>query len=242
MALAPIPQRNNPRLSAAQLADYLVASQVVQLTILRQAKYPQSGKPLIIQYQHARRAISACLVAPSQAARIIGAAIADLEQRRDDSSSPPLVKEDAQRSIEVLNLFSRSVNARGIQEFHFDTPQKGGCLLISGVEVSVSPDAISLSQHRRDGARVGQAFIRCAVGGTSENAENKRSEANIHLATIAHMHAVETLEGRGIPHCPTSIVLDVPRSRLVTGPTGTAMRVRNIEAACSIIAAVWPTL
>lgn len=73
-------------------------------------------------------------------------------------------------------------------------------------------------------------------------AENRRSVANGHLATIAHMHTLDYIADLGAPHPPTSIVVDVPREAVVRGPVNSARRIANIEAACAMIAAIWPTI
>lgn len=210
--------------------------------ILRQAKNPGQNRPLIIQYQHARRGIAACLQSPEAINRIVAAAVTNLEQRRDDSSNGPLVRDDAQRSIDVIETFQRTVNILNFSGAVFGpAPAPSSSMVIAGVEVSVAPDAIARVTRGAE-QRVGEVFIRCTIGTTGDVAENRRAEANGHLATIAHMHAVQHLGHLGTPHAPTSMVIDVPRQVVVTGPANTTRRVRNIEDACRMIAAVWPTI
>lgn len=242
MARPPAP-RPNARLSASQLADYLVApTPIGQMGILRQAKYPGPNRPLIIQYQHAKKAIAECLRNRAAMPRIIAEAVVALEQRRDDPGSTPLVRDDAQRSIDVILQFQRSANNLDLWQASYDeAPARPATLNINGVEISVFPDALALSQARSD-SRVGQVFIRCTIGQQGDAAENRRAEANSHLATIAHLHATHYLAHRGVPHAPTSIVLDVPRSQVVRGATNIARRIANIETACAMIAALWPTV
>lgn len=172
--------------------------------------------------------------------RTIAQAITSLEQRRDDAANRPLVRDDARRCIEVVETFQRTVNAlnlwAGVR--YEAAPQRPVPLSISGVEVSVYPDAIAY----RGGERVGEAFIRCTIGGNNDSAENRRLEANGHLAVIAHMHAVAHLGPRGTPHSPTSMTIDVPRERVVCGPASTTTRVRQVETVCQMIAAIWPTV
>lgn len=209
------------------------------MAILRQAKYPGDARPLIIQYQLARGHIGACLFEPESLNRTVAQAVASLEQRRDDPANRPLVRDDARRCIEVIETFQRSVNALNLWGVRYEpAPQRPATLAISGVEVSVFPDAIAF----RGGERIGEVFIRCTIGAGNDNAENRRLEANGHLAVIAHMHTVATLSERGTPHAPTSMTIDVPRQRVVYGPPSTTMRVRQIETACAMIAAIWPTV
>lgn len=212
------------------------------MAILRQAKNPGEAKPLIIQYQLAKDHIASCLFEPESLNRTVAGAVVALEQRRDDPANRPLVRDDARRCIEVIRTFQGSVNALNLWGVRYEAPpQRSASLMISGVEVSVYPDAIAISDHRR-GDRVGEVFIRCTIGETNDNAENRRSEANGHLAVIAHMHTVATLAHLGTPHSPTSMVIDVSRERVVYGPGSTTLRVRQIETACAMIAAIWPTV
>jgi hypothetical protein len=238
-----VSSRALPKLSASQLADYLVApTPTSQMGILRQAKNPGSSKPIIIQYQHARRGISACLQTPELINHLIAQAATNLEQRRDDTANGPLIRDDAQRSIDVLQTFQRSVNALNLWGAEYlPPPNPSPPLMIVGVEVSVWPDAMSLV-WKGDEARVGEVFIRCTIGAAGDAAENRRAEANGHLATLAHMHTKQNLGDKGTPYAPASMVIDVPRSVVVTGPVNITRRVRNIEDACRMIAAVWPTL
>lgn len=214
-----------------------------QIGILRQAKFPGPSKPLVIQYQLARRCIAACLQAPQDANRIAAGARVQLEQRRDDTANGPLIRDDAARCLEVIETFQRTVNGLELGGITFLLGlNPSPSLMISGVEVTVWPDAVSSVDARGGETRIGEAFIRCTIGAGGDPAENRRAEANGHLATLAHMHAAQFLAGRGTPHSPTSMVIDVSRETVVRGPVNTTRRVANIQAACGMIAAFWPTV
>lgn len=218
------------------------AGPLAQRTILRQAKHPGQNKPLIIQYQHARRAIGSSLQAPFEQNRILAGAVVALEQRRDDPVHSPLIRDDAMRSIEVIQTFERTINALDFGNARFDAPlTPAPPLVIAGVEISVWPDATTHIDNR-SGERIGQLFVRCAMGSPGEAAGVRRAEANAHLATIAHMHAAGHLAHLGAVHAPCSMVLDVPRGNVIRGSSSVARRVANIEAACEMIAALWPQL
>lgn len=240
MARTPAP-RANPRLSASQLADYLsAATPVGQLGILRQAKNPGPHRPIIIQYHLARRTIAECLRDRGGINRIVAASTLALEDRRDDGANGPLVRDDAQRCIDVIDRFQRTSNALEIWDAEYREPrQPSPPLNINGVEVSVAPDALVLDNRRQ---RVGQAFIRCTIGTGGDAAENRRQEANVQLATIAHMHTTQYLTDLGQPHPQTSLVIDVSRESVFRAPANSARRIANIEAACAMIAAIWPTV
>lgn len=242
MARPPAP-RAQPRLSASQLADYLVSpTPVGQIGILRQAKNPGPNRPMIIQYNHARRAIAECLRDRAGVNRIVARSVQELEERRDNGTNGPLVRDDAQRCIDVIEAFQRSTNELDLWNAEYQAPRLPvQALNIRGVEISVAPDAIAVS-HRRNEVRVGQVFIRCTIGTPGDAAQGRRSEANGILATIAHLHTLHYLADLGTPHAPTSVVVDVPRSTVVRGPVNSARRIANIEAACGMIAAIWPNI
>ncbi|WP_157096698.1 hypothetical protein [Tsuneonella dongtanensis] len=223
------------------MADYLsAATPVGQLGILRQAKNPGPNRPIIIQYHHARRTIAECLRDRGGLNRIVAQANALLEDRRDDGTNGPLVRDDAQRCIDVIEAFQRASNALDVWGPEYrEARQPSPPLNINGVEVSVAPDALVIDNRR---ARVGQAFIRCTIGGAGEAAENRRAEANVNLATLAHMHATQYLADLGEPHPQTSMVIDVSRENVFRAPANSARRIANIEAACTMIAAIWPTV
>lgn len=236
-------QRALPRLSASQLADYLVApTPIGQLGILRQAKNPGPARPLIIQYQLAKRAIAECLRNRAQLNQIVARTVTELEARRDNGTNGPLIRDDAQRCIDVIQAFQLAQNQMDLWQHQYSEPApRSPSLNIRGVEVSVFPDVVA-SIQQRGVDRVGQVFIRCTIGQTTDVAENRRAEANGHLATIAHMHTMQYMAHLGTPHAPTSIVVDVPRHALVRGSANYARRVANIETACQMIAAIWPTV
>lgn len=242
MALPPANARVQPRLTATQLADYVAATTTLsQMAILRQAKFPGDAKPLIIQYQIIRKALASALTTPGGDARILGQVQHTLEQRRDDPSSRPLVVDDARRSLAVLEAFNQHRNQFDFGGARFEATDKPPSLVINGVEISVVPDAICISASKQ-GARVGQLFIRCAAGDKGEAAQGRRVESNAHLCTIAHMSTVANLSDKGTPYGPASMVIDVQRGKLYKGSSNTITRVRNIEASCAMIEAVWPKI
>jgi len=154
-----------------------------------------------------------------------------------------LVRDDALRSIDVIEQFQRSANALDLADMRFDVaPSDSNSLDIEGVEISSWPDAIAYQTPRRGEIRVGEVFIRCAIGITGDAAQERRAEANRILATIAHIHASHTLSHLGEISPSASMVLDVLRGLVVRGPANATRRVANIEAACRMIAARWPTI
>lgn len=174
--------------------------------------------------------------------RVAAAAIVGLQDRCDDMSNGPLVRDDAQRSIDVIEAFQRASNELDVWGSEYrEARVPSPTLAINGVEITVNPDAICLTA-RRDQQRVGQVFIRCTIGAAGDAAEGRRAEANGHLATIAHLHALQYLGDMGDPHPQSSLVIDVPRRSVVRGPANSARRIANIEAACRMIAAIWPTV
>lgn len=173
---------------------------------------------------------------------MVAAAVLDLQDRRDDMANGPLVRDDAQRCADVIEAFQRASNELDIWGSEYREPRLPSApLAINGVEIAVNADAICMTA-RRARPRIGQVFVRCTIGTAGDAAEGRRAEANGHLATIAHLHAQHYLGDLGDPHPQSSLVIDVPRRSVVRGPANSARRIANIEAACLMIAAVWPTV
>lgn len=213
-----------------------------QITILSNAKYLDSGKPKIVQYQYARSAIASFLISPTREAAILAQALTHLEQRQNDSALSAFARDDAKRSAELIESFQRSLNALDLQGNVFEQPPKNSSpLMINGVGVNVTPDAVVLGSYKQE-ERIGAAFLRLAKGADTEAADTARAAMFPILAALAHMHAATNLSDVGIAHAPLSLVIDVPRAEVCRASVNLTRRVANIEASCRIIAALWPTI
>lgn len=81
----------------------------------------------------------------------------ELQDRRDDMANGPLVRDDAQRCMDVIDAFQRATNELDLWGIEYLEPRiPSQPLNINGVEISVNADAICRAA-RRDGFRVGQA-------------------------------------------------------------------------------------
>jgi hypothetical protein len=242
MASSSIKVRSKPGLSAYQLADFMTSSPSGQITILKNAKYIDSGKPKILQYQIARAAIGQYLISPTRDMTIRSQALATLQQRQNDSALKAFAQDDAKRSIEAIETFQKSLNSLDLQGNVFEMPDKNATpLMIHDVAVSVQPDAIVMGSYKQED-RIGSAFLRLAKGAETEAADANRSAMFPLLAALAHLHTASNLKDVGVAHAPLSLVIDVPRGEVCRATTSLTRKVANIEASCRFIGALWPSI
>jgi hypothetical protein len=233
--------RTEPRLSAFQLADYIVASEVRKISILREAKYPDTGGAKIPQYQIAIQGAARFLVSPYHDPAILESASEKLLQRRDDTSLSPWVRDEAKRSLSALQIFARSHNTLGLKKQTFEKPPGNlPPLVIKGVTVNVEPELLVVGVHK-DQERIGSGFIRMAQGSGGEAATEHRKDAYCLLAALGHMHTARHLKTQGSAHEPFSLVIDVPRAEVYRA-SGLIKRGERIAANCQFIKSLWKDL
>lgn len=233
--------RTAPRLSAFQLADYIVASEVRKISILREAKYPDTGGAKIPQYQIAIQGAARFLISPYHDQAILDSAREKLLQRRDDTALTPWVRDEAKRSLAALEIFARSHNALGLKKHTFEKPPANLAPLdIEGVTINVDPEMLVVGVHKEQ-ERIGSGFIRMAQGSSGETAVEHRKDMHSLLAALGHMHTARRLKDQGSAHEPFSIVIDVPRAEVYRA-SGLIKRGERIAANCRFIKAMWKDL
>lgn len=233
--------RTEPRLSAFQLADYMVATENRKIRILEEAKYPDAGAAKIPQYQTAIQCAARFLISPYRDVSILERGSEKLTERRDDADLSPWAREEARRSLGALEKFARSHNLLGLKKHTFEKPPVGlPPMLIHGVTVNVEPEMLVVGVHK-DQERIGSAFIRMAAGGSGDAAEQHRRDMYCLLAALAHMHTARHLKEQGKAHEPFSMVIDVPRADVYRA-SGLVKRGERIEANCRFIKSLWKDL
>jgi hypothetical protein len=233
--------RTEPRLSAFQLADYIVATENRKIRILEEAKYPDQGSAKIPQYQIATQCAARFLISPYHDLAILERGREKLIERRDDSELSPWVREEARRSLTALEKFSRSHNSLSLKKHTFEKPPVGlPPLLIEGVSINVEPEMMVVGVHKEQ-ERIGSGFIRMAQGNDGEAAASHRKDAYGLLAALGHIHTARHLKAQGKAHEPFSIVIDVPRADVYRA-SGLIKRSERIAANCRFIRSLWKDL
>jgi hypothetical protein len=228
--------RAAPRISANELARYMISSESGKLGIIRSAR--ESSAPPRTRYKDARKACRAFLTADRRDLGLIEAARERLAQRAADASLSTFARSDAECSVDALDSFLGMRN----QLTGFDylaAPHRQQKLLISGVEISVYADLL-IHREQRGSAQVGAALFRFTQSDSdTDAAQAKRREIGKWAATLLHMHVTENLSGNREPHPAICLSVDVQFGEATAAPKSVAKRTKDIEAACRFIAAMW---
>ena len=174
-------QRDHPRLSINELAEYMVATDRRRSTILRDAKFPKSF--ITTQYREARLAICKYLFDPIRSISILSDTETKLHQIITDTSSSSYLIDRAQRQIQCL----KAVQAiQSLPQYSFIRPTNDRKTIdINGVGVSVQLDLIVVSP--RDD-KYGGAILRLTKDDTrSDVSKQRREEMGTLVAVLIHM-------------------------------------------------------
>jgi hypothetical protein len=240
-SMAPSPDyarvRARPRISANELARFMVAGDTGRIGIIKRAKV--ASTPVLTRYKDVRRTLSNALLTPGRARGFLESARGTFEQRMTDASLSAAVRDDAEKSIDVLDCFP-SLNNMLSGYAYRDPGDRLPYLSISDVEVSVNVDLL-IDHSLRGKELVGGLIFRMTKPDEeeTEGAKAKRKEMGIYTATLVLMQVSTNLAGNRQPHGPLCWSVDVQNGECFEAPRQRKKRLGDIEAACSIIAAIW---
>ena len=166
------------------------------------------------------------------------AAVQMLNQRSSDPAEGTLRQDDAVKSIEVLDALQGMSNQLAGYQF-IKAPATQPKLSIHGVEVSVYADFI-LHGSEKGVEQVGAAMLRMTQDDSSTDAaKEKRKNMGLYVATLLRMHVDQNLKGNRQPANRLCMSIDVQHGEAFQAPKATAQRMKDINAACQMIAALW---
>lgn len=225
----------NPRISANQLAQYMVADHAKQESIVQNARRAMTIP--VANYNHARDAVPR-----SHDENGINT---ELFQRNIDRLSANPGNDDFDR--ECLRLSIRSlqrmlplignIDAAGER---ITRPSRGfEHLLIEGVRLSVQPEIVFTFNYR-GGVRYGGVMCNFASGAGSSLARTSgRYCAGDYAAFFVFQLLAIKFAGQGGPRYQNCVAVDVFRDTVHTAPTSGITMLRNVEAACRSIVRQW---
>lgn len=232
MAVSPKP----PRISVNDLALFMVSSDTARLGIIKRAKHPQTAP--VIRYKDARPALCAYLSDPLLSVNPLVAAEELFNQRLMDPSQSPLIRDDAKQSINVLHSIQAMKNKLKGFDFHL-APKNQGKLFLAKVHVSVTADLLVHGEHKGT-EQIGAAILRMTQDDAeTDGAKAKRKEMGLYVATLARLHVDQNIPSDRTPANRLCMSIDVQHGEVFQAPESNAQRMKNLEAACQIIGAMW---
>jgi hypothetical protein len=228
MAKAPA---NQPRISVNKLAEFIDAKAARQRQILRDQKFPTEFKGMY--YKESTEAISTCISSNLENTGIIERTIASLEQQTPDKIG---TQRRIQSNIDALETFEAmldDIDLKGaLPSLGEHAPPR---LTIQNVEISVRPEIVLKGVGKGKQPLIGALklhFPRTFPLGDSAG------YVSALLQEYAKTHLANHGEAFG-PYCP---VLDVGSKLAFPGVKSTIARMKDIQAACRNIVALWPTI
>lgn len=227
--------RAEPQISANDLALYLVSTDVGKLGIIRRNKYP--SKHVVSPYQDCKRWIIRFLVDDARDRTILASGIEYFEQLAEDTSTISSKREDAKRSKIALEALFGAYNALELGKINFRPAPKLAPLVIKGVKVSTTLDLLTASSGKGIDHQ-GGVILRLTQADESE----RRDEMGGYTATLAYMQVEDKEPGVGEPLAKICLAIDVQNKARYEARAGASRRRSNIEAACTMIKSIWPSV
>jgi hypothetical protein len=241
MALSHIRVHVEPRITANDLARFMVSSDVVRLSIIRNSR--ETKDAMVVRYKYAREAITSFLTSVNRDSKILAVAEQMLEQRKNDTALPPFHRQDAALSLEALRSCRGMANLLGPIDFQ-PVAKRQKPIIIEGVEVSVNLNALVYAATKKK-QLIGGAILRLTKADEkeSEASGDRRKTMGSFVATIAYMHILENfknIDGREASpaHCYS---IDIQYGDVHSASSSVVRKIDNLKAACRIIKAMWKT-
>ena len=226
-----------PRITANELARYMVSGDTGRIGIIRRAK--ESTTPMRTRYRDVRTSLCNALSDAAGERRILAEAKTRFEQRADDSALSEFRRDDAAKSLEVLKAYGEMRNQLAGYDYS-RPPTQQPSLVISNVEVPVTLDLL-IQRSRNDIPEIGGVLLRLTQPDEdeTENAAAKRRNMGLFAATLVRMHVEKHFAGNHSPAHQLCWSVDVQAREVHVAPRTFAQRVQAMESACMFIAAMW---
>jgi hypothetical protein len=222
----------DPRISVNKLAEYVGAKGARQRQILRDQKFPSiSG----MYYAEASTAVAACLASNMEDTSMIARAIRILEQKTPDKAG---AMRRITANIDALEAFEAMLDdidlKQGTPELGEHRPEK---LTMHGVEISVRPDIVL-----RGNGKSGKQLVGAVKVHFSRTFPMTDASAGYVAAVLQRYSEDKLIDGNEVVGSDYCFVIDVGSGNACKPVKATAARLKDIEAECRNIAALWPTI
>lgn len=225
--------RDEPRITANKLAEYMEASFARKRAILQEQKFPQAFA--IARWGQAERPISNFVASGSTDLSTIDNEISRLISLNPDSEFKEQNRDlcvDALQSFKLLSNqlpFDRFTRGRGALQQKMLIP-------INGVDVSVHPQVIFEAVNRKGTKLVG------GVKFSFPKSNPLNQSMADYVSALVHWHCEEFLSSKGKPELRMCYSVDMPTSTVFEPPKTYKRRRQQIAEACSEIVQRWPKL
>lgn len=220
--------REAPRVSLNALSEYLVASAAGRRRIIQEQKRPKPFQ--VAYYSEAEDAIARYLASDDR--NLLDLQL-NFKQLQKGGKSPDWELGRRDTGIEALEGFKKLVPELPLNGLEVRRgPQKSRYLEVSGVTVSVRPEAL-LVQGTGDNRRLG------AVKLYFSKSKPLSEERGRYASTILHAYLETFYTKVGVPDYRICMVIDVFAGKIHTAPRTYKRKRQDVEAACLEINLLW---
>jgi hypothetical protein len=236
MAEARYREQKTPKISANELARFMVATDTGREGIIRNARW--QGTVRVARYRGARDGLARFLCDRGRSWQIIADARRGFDAILNDPTATPFKHEDARASIVALDTFQRRWNQLPFAGLNFEAAQKFAPLEMDGVKVGVALDAVVRLPNP---SRVGGVLLRMSRGGDgeTENAASKRREIGRNAAVLVFLCVSARMSRTGTPSHEHCFSVDVQHGEAHQAPRNYLAMAENMRAACRTIVDMW---
>ncbi len=227
--------RDAPRISANELARYMVAGMTGRIGIIRRARDAEPATTT--RYAKVREDIRDYLCDRGRTQRHLAALHNKYTAMADDLALTGWAREDARLSVDVLASLARMENQIGGSSF-IPAPSRQPPLILQGVTVSVSLNVLMIRERGAKSEVGGVLFRMTKADAETEAATVKRKDIGGFAATLALMQIQNGLAGDRLPHHQLCASFDIQCEDVHTAPRNYAVKAKELENGCRFIAAM----
>ena len=220
-----------PRISVNKLAEFMLAKAGRQRQILRDQKYPTDFKGMF--HKEAAESIATCIASGLENVDVLDKRIAVLDQMECEKMGAQRRVNANIDALESFKLMLDDIDLKGADPVL--GAQSVPKLTVHGVAVSVRPEIV-LKGIGKSGALAGALKLHFPT--TFPLSEETAGYVSALSQEWSKIHLCDD----GTAHGPYCMVLDVGSRKVYAGVKATANRMKDIEAACENIAALWPSI
>jgi hypothetical protein len=222
---------STPRISVNKLAEFTRAKANRQRQILRDQKFPTDFKGPY--YREATEAISKCLASGLEDVAAVERAIRLLEQQTPEKIGTQRRLASNIDALESFLLMLDDIDLKGMRlKLGDNSPPK---LTLQNVDISIRPEVLVEASGRNGATLVGAIKLHFPVTFPLDDDCAGMASALVQEWCKAHLP-------KGATHGPLCPVLDIGSRRVCAGVKSTAARMKEVEANCRNIVALWPTI
>ncbi len=228
-----------PRISAAQLALYMVADDSARRTIIKNAK--MAPKIVMGKYARVRAALSQSFEAPTG---VSSRRLAEIAQGiSNELPADPLKSNDNKLCVAAIKQLERALDDVDTAGVALKRPPSGwGFLSLSGVKISVSPDLV-FTMENRGITKIGGIITTTAK---KEDKSLGRKARDFSAGDFLSCLLYRVLDLHYGPRFPVLVskcyAIDILRSTTYSAPSKFKALIKQMDAACQVIAGMWDSI